>query len=188
MQTPDFGRLAETYDDLRPPDRALFDALVEAADLTFGRVLDVGCGTGSFIADLTANIDVAVFTLANPYRVVVDLPELRFGLPDDAGSEGRGLISAYRYGQISKGKSRIVLDVTGPVAVDKSFVVPPAEFLRGLADLCAKHGIVVIADEVQTGTGRTGTFLASEQFGFKPRRHTSNRSSAACSVKKIPSV
>src|SRR5438552_3798112 len=48
-----------------------------------------------FIADLTANIDVAVFTLANPYRVVVDLPELRFGLPDDAGSEGRGLVSAY---------------------------------------------------------------------------------------------
>ena len=52
MPTPDFGRLAETYDDLRPPDRELFDALVGAADLTFGRVLDVGCGTGSFITDL----------------------------------------------------------------------------------------------------------------------------------------
>src|ERR1700737_4498421 len=80
-----------------------------------------------FIADLTANIDVAVFTLADPYRVVVDLPELRFGLPDNAGSEGRGMISEYRYGQISHGKSRIVLDVTGPVAVDKSFVVARAE-------------------------------------------------------------
>jgi N-acetylmuramoyl-L-alanine amidase len=79
------------------------------------------------IVDLTANVDIAVFTLADPYRVVVDLPELRFGLADSAGSEGRGLISEYRYGQISPGKSRIVLDVTGPVAVDKSFVVPPAE-------------------------------------------------------------
>jgi len=80
-----------------------------------------------FIADLTANIDIAVFTLADPYRVVVDMPELRFGLPDSAGSDGRGMISAYRYGQISHGKSRIVLDVTGPVAIDKSFVVPPTD-------------------------------------------------------------
>jgi N-acetylmuramoyl-L-alanine amidase len=80
-----------------------------------------------FIVDLTANVDIAVFTLPDPYRVIVDLPELRFGLPANAGSEGRGLVSEYRYGQISPGKSRIVLDVTGPVAVDKSFVVPPAE-------------------------------------------------------------
>jgi N-acetylmuramoyl-L-alanine amidase len=79
------------------------------------------------IIDLTANIEIAVFTLADPYRVVVDMPELRFGLPDSSGNEGRGLISAFRYGQISPGKSRMVLDVTGPVAVDKSFVVPPAE-------------------------------------------------------------
>ena len=50
--TPNFGRLAETYDDLRPPDRELFDALIEAADLTSGRVLDVGCGTGRFVATL----------------------------------------------------------------------------------------------------------------------------------------
>jgi N-acetylmuramoyl-L-alanine amidase len=80
-----------------------------------------------FIADLTANIDIAVFTLADPYRVVVDMPELRFGLPDSAGSDGRGMVSAYRYGQISPGKSRIVLDVTGPVAIDKFFVVAPAD-------------------------------------------------------------
>jgi 4-aminobutyrate aminotransferase/(S)-3-amino-2-methylpropionate transaminase len=58
--------------------------------------------------------------------------------------------------------------IVEPIQGEGGFVVPPAEFLQGLADLCAKHGIVVIADEVQTGTGRTGTFLASEQFGFKP--------------------
>ena len=40
---------------------------------------------------------------------------------------GRGLISAFRYGMISPGKSRIVLDVTEPVTVDKSFVVPPTD-------------------------------------------------------------
>jgi N-acetylmuramoyl-L-alanine amidase len=80
-----------------------------------------------FVADLNTNIDIAVFTLADPYRVVVDMPELRFGLPENASSEDRGLISAYRYGQISRGKSRIVLDLTGPVTIDKSFVVPPTD-------------------------------------------------------------
>ncbi len=80
-----------------------------------------------FVADLTDVANAAVFTLADPYRIVVDMSEVGFRLPDDAGHEGRGLFSAYRYGQISPGKSRIVLDVTGPVKVDKSFVVPPAD-------------------------------------------------------------
>ena len=80
-----------------------------------------------FIADMTGAIEVSVFTLSNPYRVIVDIPEVRFGLNEDAGSKGRGMFTAFRYGQISPGKSRIVLDLTGPVKVDKAFVVPPAE-------------------------------------------------------------
>jgi len=77
-----------------------------------------------FVADLTATVEVGIFTLADPYRLVVDLPQVRFALPDEVGEEGRGVISAFRYGQISPGKSRIVLDVTEPVDVDKSFVLP----------------------------------------------------------------
>ena len=80
-----------------------------------------------FVADLSGSVDVGLFTLADPYRIVLDLPQVRFALPDGVGASGRGLISAFRYGLISPGKSRIVLDVTGPVHVDKSFVVPSAE-------------------------------------------------------------
>ena len=48
-------------------------------------------------------------------------------------------------------------------------VIPLDEaFLQGLISLCEKKDILTIADEVQTGVGRTGTFLASEQFGIKP--------------------
>lgn len=58
--------------------------------------------------------------------------------------------------------------IVEPIQGEGGFVVPTPEFLQGLANLCHRHGILVIADEVQTGCGRTGTFLASEQFGFEP--------------------
>ncbi|MEE4465163.1 aminotransferase class III-fold pyridoxal phosphate-dependent enzyme, partial [Azotobacter chroococcum] len=41
----------------------------------------------------------------------------------------------------------------------------PPEFMRGLRAICDRHGILLIADEVQTGAGRTGTFFAMEQMG-----------------------
>jgi len=75
-----------------------------------------------FVADLSKPVDFRVFTLANPYRVVVDLPEVNFQMPPKLGTTGRGLISAFRYGLFSPGKSRIVIDVVKPVAVEKAFV------------------------------------------------------------------
>jgi N-acetylmuramoyl-L-alanine amidase len=80
-----------------------------------------------FVADLSHSVDIGIFTLADPYRLVLDLPQVKFALPAGVGENGRGMISAFRYGKISPGKSRIVLDLTGPVDVDKSFVVPPAD-------------------------------------------------------------
>ena len=80
-----------------------------------------------FVMDLSRKIDVATFTLADPYRVVVDLPQVTFHLPKDAGAHGRGLIKAFRYGLIMKGGSRIVIDTKGPVRVDKAFTLAAAE-------------------------------------------------------------
>ena len=87
------------------------------------RVVGDGART-RFVMDLSGPSVVSVFTLDEPYRVVVDLPEMRFDLAADAGKAGKGLVSAFRYGLISAGKSRIVLDATGPVSVDKAFVLP----------------------------------------------------------------
>ncbi len=81
-------------------------------------------GRTRFIADLTADVDLRVFSLADPYRIVIDLPEVHFQLPAGTGAEGRGLVSAYRFGLISRGQSRIVLDATGPVRVADYFVIP----------------------------------------------------------------
>ncbi|HWU38360.1 MAG TPA: aminotransferase class III-fold pyridoxal phosphate-dependent enzyme, partial [Candidatus Acidoferrum sp.] len=48
------------------------------------------------------------------------------------------------------------------------YVVPPAAFMRGLRELCDRHGILLIADEIQSGMGRTGRWFAMEHFGITP--------------------
>lgn len=75
-----------------------------------------------FVADLSETVEFRAFLLSNPYRVIVDLPEVQFQMPSGAGGEGRGLISAFRYGLFAQGKSRIVIDAVGPVLIDRAFV------------------------------------------------------------------
>jgi 4-aminobutyrate aminotransferase/(S)-3-amino-2-methylpropionate transaminase len=58
--------------------------------------------------------------------------------------------------------------VVEPVQGEGGFLVAPAEFLAGLRRICDEHGIVLVADEVQTGFGRTGTFFAVEHSGVAP--------------------
>jgi 4-aminobutyrate aminotransferase / (S)-3-amino-2-methylpropionate transaminase / 5-aminovalerate transaminase len=55
-----------------------------------------------------------------------------------------------------------------PIMGEGGFITPPAEFFPILADICRKHGILLIADEVQTGFARTGAMFACERFGFVP--------------------
>jgi 4-aminobutyrate aminotransferase len=52
-----------------------------------------------------------------------------------------------------------------PVQGEGGFYVAPKAFMKALRELCDKHGIILIADEVQSGAGRTGTFFAMEQMG-----------------------
>ena len=80
-----------------------------------------------FVVDLNRKIDLAAFTLADPYRVVVDLPQVNFKLPAKADAQSRGLVKAFRYGLIMQGGSRIVLDTKGPVRIEKAFVLDGAE-------------------------------------------------------------
>src|SRR5262249_20635809 len=75
------------------------------------------------IVDLSRKIDVRAFTLADPYRVIIDMPQVNFQFPPKAGEKGRGLIKAFRYGLVLPGASRMVLDITAPVRVEKAFVI-----------------------------------------------------------------
>lgn len=80
-----------------------------------------------FVVDLEKAVEFAAFTLADPYRVVIDVPELDFAELNENSREGRGLVGTFRYGLIAKGKSRMVLDLTEPVNIDESFVLEPLE-------------------------------------------------------------
>jgi len=75
------------------------------------------------VMDVTATIGLRAFTLADPYRVIIDIPQTVFQLPAKAGDSGRGLIKAYRYGLVMAGGSRIVIDVTKPVRIEKATVL-----------------------------------------------------------------
>lgn len=58
--------------------------------------------------------------------------------------------------------------IVEPILGEGGFVTPPAEFYPTLGAICRKHGILMIADEVQTGFGRTGAMFASERLGLEP--------------------
>ena len=66
--------------------------------------------------------------------------------------------------------------IAEPVLGEGGFVVPPRDYFRILHGICRKHGIVFIADEVQSGIGRTGKWFASEHFGIEPDLITTAKS------------
>jgi 4-aminobutyrate aminotransferase / (S)-3-amino-2-methylpropionate transaminase / 5-aminovalerate transaminase len=58
--------------------------------------------------------------------------------------------------------------IAEPVLGEGGFVAPPPDYFKVLVDLCHKHNILFIADEVQSGFGRTGALFASERYGIAP--------------------
>jgi 4-aminobutyrate aminotransferase/(S)-3-amino-2-methylpropionate transaminase len=62
----------------------------------------------------------------------------------------------------------IACAIIEPVMGEGGFIIPPIELLIELQRLCKEHGILLVADEVQTGFGRTGSMFASTRFGLEP--------------------
>lgn len=79
-----------------------------------------------FVLDLDKTIPFRAFALADPYRVVVDIPQVSFKLAAGTGAAGRGLVKAFRYGLVMPGGSRIVFDLTGPARIARSYVLEAA--------------------------------------------------------------
>lgn len=93
-------------------------------------VLDVRLGVHPdktrFVIETSSPIDFRVFTLSDPYRVVIDLPELAWDLPDRP-AQAAGLVLGYRHGLFEPGTMRVVLDLAGPVRIREAFTIPPRD-------------------------------------------------------------
>ena len=98
--------------------------------------------------------DVVRVPYANPYRQA-----------DSARTALAAIEETFRT-RVSPDKVAAIL--VEPVQGEGGFIVPPTEFILGLRALADKHGIVLIADEVQCGFGRTGHMFACEHFGLEP--------------------
>jgi 4-aminobutyrate aminotransferase / (S)-3-amino-2-methylpropionate transaminase / 5-aminovalerate transaminase len=69
--------------------------------------------------------------------------------------------------------------VMEPVQGEGGFIIPPKRFVSFVRDFCSQHGIVFVADEIQTGFGRTGKMFAVEHFDVVPDLITVSKSLAA---------
>jgi 4-aminobutyrate aminotransferase/(S)-3-amino-2-methylpropionate transaminase len=74
--------------------------------------------------------------------------------------------------------SRVAAFIVEPVQGEGGFNIAPPEFISRLKEIADRHGILLIADEVQTGAGRTGTWFASEQWPVAPDLITTAKSLA----------
>jgi N-acetylmuramoyl-L-alanine amidase len=78
------------------------------------------------VIELSDPVNLRAFSLANPDRVVIDMPEVSFRLGAPPRPSGFGSIKSYRYGQFRTGNSRMVIDLNQPVSVSDTLVLPPS--------------------------------------------------------------
>jgi N-acetylmuramoyl-L-alanine amidase len=79
-----------------------------------------------FVIELSDPVNLRTFTLTNPDRVVVDMPEVSWRLGTPPRPSGFGSVKSYRYGVFRKGNSRMVIDLNRPVTVSDALVIPPS--------------------------------------------------------------
>ncbi len=78
------------------------------------------------VIELSDPVNLRAFALANPDRVVLDMPEVSWRLGAPPRPSGLGPVKSYRYGQFRAGNSRMVIDLNQPVSVSDALVLPPS--------------------------------------------------------------
>jgi 4-aminobutyrate aminotransferase/(S)-3-amino-2-methylpropionate transaminase len=100
------------------------------------------------------------------YRVPMAYPLRWPGGPERCAAEALDVITSLIHTQVGEDNAAAVL--IEPIQGEGGFIVPPDGFLPGLAEFCAAHGIVLIADEIQSGLCRTGDWFACDHESVVP--------------------
>src|SRR6202453_1196439 len=125
-------------------------------------------------------LGLSLTSKTHPYKegfgpFLPDVYRIPFGVPANARLSNRGAMTAGQVNELLDQTFRrlvaaesVAAIVAEPVLGEGGFVVPPAGFLPAMVEICRERGIVFVADEVQTGFGRTGELFASSHFGIEP--------------------
>jgi 4-aminobutyrate aminotransferase/(S)-3-amino-2-methylpropionate transaminase len=125
-------------------------------------------------------LGMSLTSKTHPYKegfgpFLPDVYRIPFGVPANTRLANRGPMTKGQVAELLDQTFRRVVAaesvaaiVVEPVLGEGGFVVPPAGFLPALVEICRERGIVFVADEVQTGFGRTGQLFACEHFGIEP--------------------
>ena len=100
------------------------------------------------------------------YRAPMAYPYRWPGGPQACADEALATVIDTVHAQVGEGNTAAV--ILEPIQGEGGFIVPPPGFVAGLADWCREHGIVFIADEIQSGFCRTGDWFASDHEGVVP--------------------
>jgi 4-aminobutyrate aminotransferase / (S)-3-amino-2-methylpropionate transaminase / 5-aminovalerate transaminase len=100
------------------------------------------------------------------YRVPMAYPLRWPGGPEACRADALKVVTELIHTQVGEGNVAAV--IIEPIQGEGGFIVPPPGFLPGLAEFCASHGIVLIADEIQSGFCRTGDWFACDHEGVVP--------------------
>ena len=138
-----------------------------------------------FVVGLDRKVEFQVFSLANPNRVVVELPDVKLQLPEQADNNPIGLVRSFRGGTAAPGKTRVVIDVTQPVIVESAKIEKDNSGAFRLAldilsvDAAIKSGVKKGLTPAPSGLGASGLQPPT------PKRAESPKARAAKAFKPI---
>lgn len=127
-----------------------------------------------FVLVLDRSVPVSVFALADPFRVVIDLPEVGWRLPAKPLPTQVGLLERLRYGLFQAGHSRLVIDLREPAAIQRAFVIEPETdgVHRMVVDLVATSRDTFLA-QVRQPPLRIAALAGPTRSALTPPTHTS---------------
>ncbi len=79
------------------------------------------------VVETDRKLDLSSFILDQPYRIVVDLPEVRWQLDAEKGRQAVGFVSGFRFGHFAPGRSRVVFDMERPAVISRNFTLEPGD-------------------------------------------------------------
>ncbi|MCA1972194.1 MAG: N-acetylmuramoyl-L-alanine amidase [Caenispirillum sp.] len=113
-----------------------------------------------FVLDVSQAIDFSLFTLTEPNRIVLDLPEVEWSFGEENLPPAKGVVSALRWGLFQPGQSRVVLDLVRPATVKQAFLLPPNgqagwRFVLDLQETTAAQFLAAAGPERRIGSLKT---------------------------------